>query len=153
MTVGHAAARWIVGLAAAFAVLGIAAIAAGQPQSPEPLDAFHDWDAMRPSLAGAFAKQRRGPTIPSNSTIPSDELTAEGIAWMEQHFPSPPRHCTDDFDGDGSPGTDRDIEAFLACLAGSCCRSCPSPDFNGDGDPGTDADIEAFLRVLAGDPC
>jgi hypothetical protein len=60
-----------------------------------------------------------------------------------------------DFDCDGSPGTDADIEAFFACLAGSCpafpCRA--TADFNDDGDVGTDADIEAFFRVLAGGAC
>jgi hypothetical protein len=60
-----------------------------------------------------------------------------------------------DFDCDGDLGTDADIEAFFACLAGDC----PSPpctsnaDFNADGDLGTDADIEAFFRVLAGGTC
>jgi hypothetical protein len=57
-----------------------------------------------------------------------------------------------DFDGDGSPGTDADIEAFFACLAGRCCENCPQ-DFDDDGDSGTDADIEAFFRVLAGGAC
>jgi hypothetical protein len=58
-----------------------------------------------------------------------------------------------DFNGDGDIGTDADIEAFFACLAGSCCATCGSADFNGDGDTGTDADIESFFRVLAGGSC
>ena len=58
-----------------------------------------------------------------------------------------------DFDNDGNVGTDADIEAFFACLAGHCCGSCESADFNGDGDTATDADIEAFFRVLAGGTC
>jgi glucose/arabinose dehydrogenase len=60
-----------------------------------------------------------------------------------------------DFNGDGDIGTDADIEAFFACLAGSCCPTCDprGSDFNGDGDFGTDADIEAFFNVLAGRPC
>jgi hypothetical protein len=62
-------------------------------------------------------------------------------------------NCTPDFDGDGDIGTDADIEAFFACLAGNCCHLCASADFDGDGDLGTDADIEAFFRVLAGGPC
>jgi hypothetical protein len=67
---------------------------------------------------------------------------------------APPSCHSPDFDGDGSPATDADIEAFFACLAGNCCPTCPaSADFNGDGDTGTDADIEAFFRVLAGGPC
>jgi hypothetical protein len=62
---------------------------------------------------------------------------------------------TADFDCDGDIGTDADIEAFFACLAGTCpgapCAS--TADFDGDGDIGTDADIEAFFRVLAGGAC
>jgi hypothetical protein len=60
-----------------------------------------------------------------------------------------------DFNCDGAVGTDADIEAFFACLGGTCppppCRS--SADFNGDGAVGTDADIEAFFRVLGGGSC
>jgi hypothetical protein len=58
-----------------------------------------------------------------------------------------------DFNHDGDIGTDADIEAFFACLGGSCCATCGSADFNGDGDLGTDADIEAFFRVLGGGTC
>jgi hypothetical protein len=61
--------------------------------------------------------------------------------------------CTPDFNQDGDPGTDADIEAFFACLGGDCCVSCGDADFNGDGDVGTDADIDSFFRVLAGGPC
>jgi hypothetical protein len=63
------------------------------------------------------------------------------------------RHCTADFNNDGDIGTDEDIEAFFACLAGDCCPTCGDSDFNADGDDGTDADIESFFRVLAGGPC
>jgi hypothetical protein len=60
-----------------------------------------------------------------------------------------------DFDCDGDTGTDADIEAFFACLSGTCpaapCNS--TADFDGDGDVGTDADIEAFFRVLGGGNC
>ncbi len=63
------------------------------------------------------------------------------------------RFCTADFNGDGDIGTDADIEAFFACLGGTCCAACGPADFNGDGDPGTDADIEAFFSVLAGGGC
>jgi hypothetical protein len=65
----------------------------------------------------------------------------------------PPRCGSADFNGDGDVGTDADIEAFFACLAGSCCTGCGSADFNADGDTGTDADIEAFFRVLGGGSC
>jgi hypothetical protein len=63
-------------------------------------------------------------------------------------------HCgSADFNHDGDVGTDADIDAFFACLGGSCCATCESADFNGDGDLGTDADIEAFFRVLGGGSC
>jgi hypothetical protein len=58
-----------------------------------------------------------------------------------------------DFNGDGDTGTDADIDAFFACLSGTCCATCSSVDFNRDGDIGTDADIESFFRVLSGQPC
>jgi len=61
--------------------------------------------------------------------------------------------CSPDFNQDGDFGTDQDIEAFFACLAGNCCQRCLSSDFNNDGDSGTDQDIEAFFRVLAGGSC
>jgi len=66
-----------------------------------------------------------------------------------------PQCGTSDYNGDGDFGTDQDIEAFFACLAGQCCLTCYAggSDFNGDGDFGTDQDIEAFFRVLAGGPC
>jgi hypothetical protein len=62
---------------------------------------------------------------------------------------------TMDFNGDGDIGTDQDIEAFFACLAGSCCATCNpnGADFNMDGDVGTDQDIEDFFRVLATGEC
>jgi hypothetical protein len=65
-------------------------------------------------------------------------------------------HCgSADFNCDGDIGTDGDIEAFFACLSGTCpAAPCASnADFNADGDVGTDADIESFFRVLAGGPC
>jgi glucose/arabinose dehydrogenase len=61
--------------------------------------------------------------------------------------------CSADFNGDGDLGTDSDIAAFFACLAGDCCPTCQSADFNHDGDLGTDSDIEAFFRVLGGGAC
>ncbi len=61
--------------------------------------------------------------------------------------------CSLDYNHDGDPGTDLDIEDFFACLGGSCCPSCTSADFNGDGDVGPDADIAAFFRVLSGGVC
>jgi probable HAF family extracellular repeat protein len=60
-----------------------------------------------------------------------------------------------DFNHDGTPATDADIEAFFACIAGNCCSTCDpyGADFDGDGSVATDADIEAFFRVIAGGSC
>jgi hypothetical protein len=58
-----------------------------------------------------------------------------------------------DYNCDGDFGTDADIEAFFACLGGSCPACVSDSDFNADGDIGTDADIEAFFRVLGGGNC
>jgi hypothetical protein len=89
-----------------------------------------------------------GDGSPSSGVIFWDDIT------YTQLPPTPP--CgTSDFNGDGDFGTDADIEAFFACLAGNCCPTCwaNGSDFNGDGDFGTDADIESFFRVLAGGNC
>ena len=74
-------------------------------------------------------------------------------AWLAVLPPWPPVCASLDFDGDGDEGTDADIEAFFASIAGSACDLCDTIDFDGDGDEGTDADIEAFFRVIAGGPC
>jgi|GEM_PF-830988 len=77
------------------------------------------------------------------------------IEWVEFNLANPPPCGTADFNGDSDFGTDQDIEAFFACLAGACCPTCfaGGADFNADGDFGTDQDIEAFFRVLAGGAC
>jgi len=79
-------------------------------------------------------------------TVEPRQVTLNIIAGGSPCWPA-------DFDGDGSDGTEQDIEAFFACLAGRCCALCGSADFNSDGDTGTDQDIEAFFRVLAGGAC
>jgi hypothetical protein len=60
--------------------------------------------------------------------------------------------CTTDIDGDGDEGTDSDIEAFFAALAGDPCPAC-STDIDADGDEGTDADVETLFRLIAGGTC
>jgi hypothetical protein len=62
--------------------------------------------------------------------------------------------CRQDYNGDGSVGTDSDIADFFSCLGGTCCPLCPpNADFNCDGNVGTDQDIESFFRVLGGGAC
>lgn len=102
-----------------------------------------------------------GPTA-----ISGDGLTIAGVGidpqghgqgWVARLLALPtaplPPPCSADFNGDCDLGTDSDIEAFFACLAGTCCPTCGSADFNADGDLGTDGDIEAFFRVLGGGSC
>jgi hypothetical protein len=88
--------------------------------------------------------------IPGGIAVGGDFLYAGGHvspSFARFFFPS------SDFNHDGDFGTDQDIEAFFACLAGHCCATCGTADFNGDGDFGTDQDIESFFRVLAGGAC
>jgi hypothetical protein len=94
--------------------------------------------------------QRPNITITVHDSVPTPLCYYTVIHLIATQLPS---HCSADFDNDGSTGTDADIEAFFACLAGNCCATCGSADFNGDGDTGTDGDIESFFRVLAGGAC
>jgi hypothetical protein len=108
--------------------------------------------------------QQRGQTVYLANLLFADEAmtdaqvaalgTANGRGIMHLR-PAAPACGTSDFNGDGDFGTDQDIEAFFACLAGSCCPTCyeGGSDFNADGDFGTDQDIESFFRVLGGGNC
>jgi hypothetical protein len=103
-------------------------------------------------------------SVTALAVLPSGDLAAGGgftiaggsvSAALARYSFGHPCCGSADFNCDGDVATDADIEAFFACLAGTCppppCMS--TADFNGDGDPGTDADIEAFFRVLAGGTC
>jgi hypothetical protein len=95
-----------------------------------------------------------GPTIAvymDSSAVDASRINDDGTLGN----PPPPACGTADFNCDGAIGTDSDIEAFFACLSGTCP---PAPctnnaDFNADGAVGTDSDIESFFRVLSGGPC
>jgi hypothetical protein len=96
------------------------------------------------------------PPMARQTFFGSQLITNADVAFVVHGTANTGGGCgTADFNCDGDFGTDQDIEAFFACLAGSCpnapCSS--SADFNGDGDVGTDQDIEAFFRVLAGGTC
>jgi hypothetical protein len=58
-----------------------------------------------------------------------------------------------DYDGDGNAGDQNDIDAFFACLGGTCCPNCWGQDIDGDGSYGTDDDIAAFFRIMDDEPC
>jgi subtilisin family serine protease len=107
------------------------------------ISAHPDWtpDQMRRALFSTASDAATGP----------DPLFIRGYGIINADRAA--SHCLSDYNGDGSIGTDADIEAFFACLSGSCCPGCGSADFNLDGSVGTDADIEAFFRVLSGGPC
>jgi hypothetical protein len=76
-----------------------------------------------------------------------------GSAFGLAARPATQGNCNPDFDGDGDPGTDADVEAFFRAVAGIPCPTCGSTDIDGDGDAGTDFDVEAFFRAMAGLPC
>jgi hypothetical protein len=100
----------------------------------------------------AYTVTHGGVIFGTNSPTPG----CGGSVVLPNPPPPPPPPCgSADFDCDGDLGTDADIEAFFACLAGLCPQlPCGSTaDFDGDGDLGTDADIEAFFRVLGGSAC
>jgi|GEM_PF-3524282 len=105
------------------------------------------WD----NFEGTFARiNSRGQIIVMGTLLSGLDRSSRGVLL------TPVAACgTADFNGDGDFGTDQDIEAFFACLAGSCCAACfeGGSDFNADGDFGTDQDIESFFRVLAGGGC
>lgn len=85
-----------------------------------------------------------------NVVVGIGEYLGVARGWIA--YLSPP--ClSSDYDHDGDLGTDSDIEAFFACLAGSCCSTCYTADLNGDGRPAGDTDIESFFRTLAGNGC
>jgi probable HAF family extracellular repeat protein len=90
--------------------------------------------------------------ISSDGSVIAGWGTLNGVyrGWVV-HLP--PLCGSADFNHDGVPGTDADIEAFFACIAGECCPRCGTADFDGDHDYATDRDIEAFFRVLAGGNC
>jgi hypothetical protein len=114
------------------------------------------WDARNfwvgsSSADGTFVNPANYPNpVPAGSYAVRISSRA---AFIRGIIGNPPTCGSADFNGDGDTGTDADIEAFFACLAGSCCATCGTADFNGDGDTGTDSDIEAFFRVLAGGTC
>jgi probable HAF family extracellular repeat protein len=70
------------------------------PTAPSPgqmLNAYNDWASVSLPLAATL-----GPDAPA-STFPSDELTVEGRAWIEQNFPDPPSDCYANCDGSTTP--------------------------------------------------
>jgi hypothetical protein len=105
------------------------------------------------SNGGAYALQGTFGQHDAQASSANGRYVLRSGYWVP--FITAPGCGSADFNCDGDVGTDADIEAFFACLAGNCpgapCTS--SADFNGDGDVATDADIEAFFGVLAGGSC
>ncbi len=115
------------------------------------LHAVIDDPALYTRVSAARAINDRGQILADSARASGPDPLRRSIVLTPIGLP--PACGTADFDNDGDSGTDADIEAFFACLAGNCCTACGSADFNGDGDIGTDADIESFFRVLAGGNC
>jgi trimeric autotransporter adhesin len=119
----------------------------------QPINRGARWDGTQwVQLAFGF-----NDAVTEIALMPDGDLAVAGPFTSDGYQPAGGyarlRTPSSDFNGDGDHGTEQDIEAFFACLAGYCCATCWSGDFNGDGDWGTDSDIEAFFRVLAGQPC
>jgi len=96
------------------------------------------------------------PSLGESAVVDFTAIAGDQFVTIGGAPPCPGNECgPQDYNGDGDSGTDQDIEAFFACLGGTCCSTCfcQGSDFNGDGDFGTDQDIEAFFRVLGGNPC
>ncbi|HYE61450.1 MAG TPA: hypothetical protein VD997_05600 [Phycisphaerales bacterium] len=107
------------------------------------------------TVAGANARQF-GPSgwadaLDAGKPASAADVNVE-LPFVLMGYPGQPP-CSSDYNGDGDHGTDQDIEAFFACIGGTCCPACGPSDYNSDGDAGTDQDIEAFFRVLGGNPC
>lgn len=141
------------------AVAGDAGTYDGETSQPAYYGTLRFWDMGSGSLIQEFRQEVGDGTSAVLSVAYSPDGTRfaysryDGLLTMAE-VTAPVRTCSADFNADGDVGTDRDIEAFFACLAGDCCAACPrSADFNGDGDVGSDQDIEAFFRVLAGGAC
>jgi len=138
-----------IGFAAATVLLLCATAARGQAYNA-------DWFTIgcggQTSTASLFELSSTIGQPDGGAILLGDGFELSGGYWTTADAPG----CgSADFDCDGDLGTDADIEAFFACLAGNCpappCAN--SADFNGDGDLGTDADIESFFRVLGGGSC
>jgi hypothetical protein len=128
------------------------------PMSPNPLgtgNSVFNGTITVPLDAPPGARRMRVVMLYSATPVPCPTAAAFTYGNIEDYTINVVACGSADFNCDGDIGTDADIEAFFACLSGSCpappCAS--SADFNGDGDTGTDADIEAFFRVLAGGDC
>jgi hypothetical protein len=134
----------------AIASLSINLAVSANSTEPQPQPPNQPFDLPSPSGTGDPAHLLLTLTINSQNTSVDATSTLPGNGTLAV------RQCgTSDFNGDSDFGTDQDIEAFFACLAGVCCPTCypGGSDFNADGDYGTDQDIEAFFRVLSGAPC
>jgi autotransporter-associated beta strand protein len=104
---------------------------------------------------GAFGGHTYTAQISYNANFDTGQVDHSGNDVVLYNISRTPQCGSVDFNCDGDVGTDADIEAFFACLSGTCpSLPCTSDaDFNYDGDVGTDADIEAFFRVLGGGAC
>jgi hypothetical protein len=120
-----------------------------EPYSQNPNTSALRWDTVYNFRFDSNARPETGSAV-LGLFVPGTPTSVSGAVII------PGSACgSADFNCDGDVGTDADIEAFFACVAGSCplppCLS--SADFNGDGDVGTDLDIEVFFQVLGGGAC
>jgi hypothetical protein len=131
----------------------IEAIDISNPSSPQVLLASRTGGATDVLLDGSLIFSTNVGLTTALVGVSNTPTACSGL--LIRQLVEPPTCGSADFNCDGDVGTDADIEAFFACIAGTCpAPPCPNnADFNADGDIGTDADIESFFRVLGGGPC
>jgi hypothetical protein len=128
------------------------------PASGTPTQAWF-WEPGPGLMSAESYFAWRGLSVPNMTRVTGMSADGRVIAgltgWNTSLIVDLGECLSPDFNRDGDTGTDQDIEAFFACLAGACCATCDprGADFDGDGDPGTDQDIESFFRVLARGSC
>ncbi|HYE60980.1 MAG TPA: choice-of-anchor X domain-containing protein, partial [Phycisphaerales bacterium] len=91
------------------------------------------------SLAGFNGQPLEGTwtiTLTDNAGLDTGSITSLSVYDVQPTScgtPCPGNECgPQDYNGDGDSGTDQDIEAFFACLGGTCCETCycQGSDFN-----------------------
>ncbi len=146
---------------ARFSVDGVPWIAVGL-STPTPVCVGHDVSLSMEAATGygglAFTWRHNGVPITMGTTAWGTTIASDGRNLDLHHVHAQDQGTYDmvlsngcgsstsnavtlgvnsaDFNGDGDLGTDTDIAAFFACIAGACCPTCGSADFNGDGGRG-----------------
>jgi len=86
--------------------------------------------SVRSAMTVSMGAGSLGGATPSSATMSADlrlittcSVLTQGAGFVSCGGGSYAPPCSADFNGDGDVGTDADIEAFFACLAGNCCAN------------------------------